>query len=101
MGPAGKLFNICQGDQSIEQYAREFFGVAQRSMMEKTCLMIILFWGGLAEPFKSLMPYWVPEESLEGYSTSCPFLERPRLIRSVQEPPLMSVRAACSARKAP
>ncbi len=31
-----------------------------------TCLMII-FWGGLAEPFRSLMPYLVPEEMLEDY----------------------------------
>ncbi len=140
MGPAGRLFNICQGDQSIEEYARNFFGVAHRSAKEKTCLMII-FWGGLAEPFKSLMPYWTPEESLEDYinlalhlsgsafrvelaaesahsspeaaiqgasvassataSTSCPFPERPRLIRSMQEPLLMSVRAAWSAHDPP
>lgn len=61
MGPAGKLFNIHQGDESIEEYARDFFGVAHQSAMEKTCLMVV-FWGGLA-----LMPYWVPEESLEDY----------------------------------
>ncbi len=34
--------------------------------MENTCLMVV-FWGGLAEPFKSRMPYWVPEELLEDY----------------------------------
>ncbi len=34
--------------------------------MEKACLMVF-FWGGLAEPFKSRMPYWHPEESLEEY----------------------------------
>ncbi len=37
-------------------------GVARQSAMEKTCLMIT-FWGGLGEPFRSQMPYWVPEES--------------------------------------
>ncbi|KAF4109742.1 hypothetical protein G5714_008994 [Onychostoma macrolepis] len=89
---------------------------------------MVIVWGGLAEPFKSLMPYWAPEESLEDYinlalhlsgsafrvalaaepvpkaaiqgaseassaapSTSRPFPERPRLIRRVQEPPLMSL----------
>ncbi|KAF4110736.1 hypothetical protein G5714_007767 [Onychostoma macrolepis] len=66
MGPAGNLFNIRQGDQSNEEYTRDFFGVACRSATEKTCLMVI-FWGGLAEPYKSLMPYWAPEESLEDY----------------------------------
>ncbi|KTG36233.1 hypothetical protein cypCar_00042994 [Cyprinus carpio] len=65
MGPAGKLFTIHQGDQSIEEYARDFFGVAHRSPMEKTCLMVVFF-GGLAEPFKSLMAYWVPEEVTGG-----------------------------------
>ncbi len=34
--------------------------------MENTCLLII-FWGGMAEPFRSRIPYWVPEESLEDY----------------------------------
>ncbi len=62
----GSLFNIRQGDGKIEDYARHFLGVARWSATEKTCLMII-FWGGLAEPFKSRMPYWVPEESLEDY----------------------------------
>ncbi len=66
MGPAGRLFNIRQGDGKIEEYARHFLGVVRRSATEKTCLMVI-FWGGLAEPFKSRMPYWVPEESLEDY----------------------------------
>ncbi len=28
---------------------------------------MVFFWGGLAEPFKSRMPYWHPEDSLEGY----------------------------------
>ncbi len=36
-----------------------------------SCFLIIVymvfFWGGLAEPFKSRMPYWHPEESLEKY----------------------------------
>ncbi len=62
MGPAEGLFNIRQGDQCIEEYTRNFFGVAN----DKTCLMII-FWAGLAEPFKSRMPYWVTEKSLEAY----------------------------------
>ncbi len=48
----------------MEDNARDFIGVARRSATEKTCLMVF-FWGGLVEPFKSLMPYWHPEESLE------------------------------------
>ncbi len=28
---------------------------------------MVVFWGGLAEPFKSRMSYWVPEELLEDY----------------------------------
>ncbi len=112
---------------------------ARQSSLEETCLTIFLG-GGLAEPFKSGMPYWLPGESLEGYVNralylkgssfrveevampshtaskvmasahgspeaavpahrdSCPFLGRPRLITSVQGPPLMSVQAALSAR---
>ncbi len=112
---------------------------ARQSSLEETCLTIF-FGGGLAEPFKSGMPYWLPGESLEGYvnralylkgssfrveeaampshtaskvvasahgspeaavpahRASCPFLGRPRLITSVQGPPLMSVQAALSAR---
>ncbi len=66
MGLEGRLFNIRQGDGEIEEYARHFLGVARRSAMENTCLMVV-FWGGLAEPFKSRMPYWVPEELLEDY----------------------------------
>ncbi len=66
MGPAGKLLNVRQGDRRIEDYARDFMGVARQSAMEKTCLMIT-FWGGLGEPFRSWMPYWVPEDSLEDY----------------------------------
>ncbi len=66
MGPAGKLLNVRQGDRRIEDYARDFIGVARQSAMEKACLMII-FWGGLAESFRSRMPCWVPEESLEDY----------------------------------
>ncbi len=50
----------------MEDYARDFVGVACRSATEKTCFMVF-FWGGLAEPFKSLMPYWHPEELLEKY----------------------------------
>ncbi len=60
------LFDIRQGDGKIEYYARHFLGVTRRSAMEKTCLMVI-FRGGLAEPFKSRMSYWVPEELLEDY----------------------------------
>ncbi len=50
---------------------RENWGVRQallgsRSAMENTCLLVF-FWRGLAEPFKSRMPYWVPEDSLEVY----------------------------------
>ncbi len=41
-------------------------GVAHQSATEKACLMVF-FWGGLAEPFKSRMPYWHPEESLLEY----------------------------------
>ncbi len=66
MGLEGRLFNIRQGDGKIEEYARHFLGVARRSAMENICLMVV-FWGGLAEPFKSRMPYWVPEELLEDY----------------------------------
>ncbi len=66
MGLEERLFNIRQGDRKIEEYARQFLGVARRSAMENTCLMVV-FWGGLAEPFKSRMPYWVPEELLEDY----------------------------------
>ncbi len=66
MGPAGRLFHIRQGDLSIEEYTRNFSEVAHRSVKEKTCLMVI-FWGGLAEPFKSRMPYWNPKESLDDY----------------------------------
>ncbi len=40
--------------------------MAHQSATEKTCLMVI-FWGGLVDPFKSMMPYWAPEESLEEY----------------------------------
>ncbi len=66
MGPAGKLTNIRQGDGSIEEYAGRFWEVARRSATEKTCLLVF-FWGGLSEPFKSRMPYWNPEELLEDY----------------------------------
>ncbi len=47
-------------------YARDFVGVARQSAKEEACLMLF-FWGGLAEPFKSQMPYWHPEASLEEY----------------------------------
>ncbi len=73
MGPAGKLLNVRQGDRRIEDYARDFMGVARHSAMEKTCLMIT-FWGGLGEPFRSQMPYCVPEESLEDYINLAPNL---------------------------
>ncbi len=72
MGPAGKFLNVQQGDRNIEDYARDFVGVARQWATEETCLMVF-FWGGLAEPFKSLMPYWHPEESLEEYiNRLCP-----------------------------
>ncbi len=66
MGPAGKFLSIRQGDRSIEEYAEDFLGMAHQSATDKTCLMII-FWGGLANPFKSMMPYWAPEALLEDY----------------------------------
>ncbi len=66
MGRGRKLLNICQGDRNIEAYTRDFMGVALQLAMEKACLMVFLR-GGLAEPFKSRMPYWVPEESLEDF----------------------------------
>ncbi len=66
MGPGRKIPNVHQGDQTIEVYARDFVGVARQSATEEACLMVF-FWGGLAEPFKSRMPYWHPEDSLEGY----------------------------------
>ncbi len=149
MGPTGRLFHIRQGDLSIEDYASDFVAEARQSSLEETCLTIF-FWGGLAEPFKSGMPYWHPGESLEGYvnralylkgssfrveeaampshtaskvvasahaspeaavpahiplevavtahRASCPFLGHPRLITSVQDPPLMLVQVALSAR---
>ncbi len=34
MSPAGKLPNVRQGDRRIEDYARDFMGVARRSAME-------------------------------------------------------------------
>ncbi len=66
MAPVRKLLNVRQGDRNIEVYARDFMGVARQSATEKACLMVF-FWGGLAELFKSRMPYWHPEESLEEY----------------------------------
>ncbi len=66
MGPGRKIPNVHQGDQTIEVYARDFMEVARQSATEEACLMVF-FWGGLAEPFKSRMPYWHPEDSLEGY----------------------------------
>ncbi len=66
MGPGRKILNVHQGDQTIEVYARDFVGVARQSVTEEACL-VVFFWGGLVEPFKSQMPYWHPEDSLEGY----------------------------------
>ncbi len=66
MGPGRKILNVHQGDQTIEVYARDFVGVARQSATEEACLMVF-FWGGLAEPFKSQMPYWHPKDSLEEY----------------------------------
>ncbi len=65
MGPGRKISNIHQRDQTIEVYARDFVGGTRQSATEEACLMVF-FWGGLAEPFKSRMPYWHPEDSLEG-----------------------------------
>ncbi len=65
MGP-GVRFPTSTRDQTIEVYARDFMEVARQSATEEACLMVF-FWGGLAEPFKSRMPYWHPEDSLEGY----------------------------------
>lgn len=66
MGPAGKFLNYRQGDWCIEDYDRDFVRVARQSATENTYLMVFS-WGGLAEPFKSLMPYWHPKEALEDY----------------------------------
>ncbi len=66
MGPGRKLLNVRQGARNIEVYTRDFVGVARQSATEEACLMF--FWGGgLTKPFKSRMPYWHPEESLEEY----------------------------------
>ncbi len=65
-GPAEKFLDIRQVDQSLEDYVEDFMGMARQSATEKTSLMVI-FWGGLADPFKSMVPYWAPEESLEEY----------------------------------
>ncbi len=116
MGPAGRFLHIRQGDRSMEDYARDFIGGARRSATEKTCLMVF-FWGGLAEPFKSRMPYWTPEESLEDYinlalhlsgsafrvevAAEFAHVDHRGLIRSMQDSPLMSWRAAWSARNPP
>ncbi len=61
-----KLLNIRQGNRNIEVYARDVVGVARQSPTEKACL-VVFFWGGLAKPFMSRMPYWHLEESLEEY----------------------------------
>ncbi len=66
MGPGRKLLNVCQEDRIIEVYARDFVGLACQSATGEACL-VFFFLGGLAEPFKSRMPYWHPEESLEEY----------------------------------
>ncbi len=71
MGPGRKIPNVHQGDQTIEVYARDFVGVARQSATEEACL-IVFFWGGLAEPFKSRMPYWHPEDSLNTSGWSPP-----------------------------
>ncbi len=59
MGPGRKILDVHQGDRTIENYARDFVGVVRQSATEKACLMVF-FWGGLAEPFMSRMPYWHP-----------------------------------------
>ncbi|KAF4097197.1 hypothetical protein G5714_021205 [Onychostoma macrolepis] len=58
MGPAGKFLNVRQGDRSIEDYARDFVGVARQSAAERTCLMI--FSGRPSRALQVLMPYWHP-----------------------------------------
>ncbi len=74
MGPAGRFLNVQQGDRNIEDYASDFVGEARQLSFEETCLTIF-FWGGLAEPFKSCMPYWLPGESLEGYVNRALYLK--------------------------
>ncbi len=65
-GPPEKFLDIRQVDQSLEDYVEDFMGMARQLATEKTSLMVI-FWGSLADPFKSMVPYWAPEESLEEY----------------------------------
>ncbi len=101
MGPAGKLINIRQGEGSIEEYAGRFWEVARRSATEKTCLLVF-FWGGLAEPLRARMPYWNPEESLEGYLNLALRLSGSAFrVESAAEPVCDSSQAAASAPKAP
>ncbi|KAF4112133.1 hypothetical protein G5714_006928 [Onychostoma macrolepis] len=58
---------VQQGSSSISGRETGASRITQRTYAtEKTCLMVI-FWGVLADPFKSMMPYWAPEESLEDY----------------------------------
>ncbi len=101
MGPAGKLINIRQGEGSIEEYAGRFWEVARRSATEKTCLLVF-FWGGLAEPLRARMPYWNPEESLEGYLNLALRLSGSAFrVESAAEPVRDSSQAAASTPKAP
>ncbi len=101
MGPAGKLINIRQGEGRIEEYAGRFWEVARRLATEKTCLLVF-FWGGLAEPLRARMPYWNPEESLEGYLNLALRLSGSAFrVESAAEPVRDSSQAAASAPKAP
>ncbi len=101
MGRAGKHINIRQGDGSVEEYARHFWEAARRLATEKTCLLIF-FWGGLAEPFKSRMPYWNPEMLLEDYLILALHLSGSAfMVESAAEPARDSSEAAASPHEAP
>ncbi len=66
MSPAGKLPNVRQGDWRIEEYARDFMGVARRVSYGEGLSHDHL----LGRPGRALqirMPYWNPEDSLEDY----------------------------------
>ncbi len=75
--------------------------MGSRSATEKTCLLVF-FWGGLAEPLRARMPYWNPEESLEGYLNLALRLSGSAFrVESAAEPVRDSSQAAASAPKAP
>ncbi|KAF4109115.1 hypothetical protein G5714_010188 [Onychostoma macrolepis] len=63
---------VQQGSSSISgretgpsRIMRDFVEMARQSATEDLPHGHLL--GGLADPFKSMMPYWAPEESLEDY----------------------------------